>query len=120
MLYLDTSALLKIVRPEPETAELRAWLDDRPEQLLATSALAEVELPRALLRLGEEDCLTEAVELLADLLVVEIDLPVRTTAYELSGPLLRSLDAIHLATAYELRPDLSADRHLRPTDGRRG
>lgn len=108
MLYLDTSALVKIIRPEPESAELRAWVDDRPDLLLATSALAEVELTRALLRLGEEDRLTDAVALLADMLIVEIDWQVRAAAAELAEPVLRSLDAIHLASAYELRPDLSA------------
>jgi hypothetical protein len=108
MLYLDTSALMKVIRPEPESAELRNWLDDRPDQLLATSALAEVELPRALRRLGEVERLSQAFELLEDLLVIEIDAEVRRTAAGLPEPLLRSLDAIHVASAYQLRPDLTA------------
>jgi hypothetical protein len=108
MLYLDTSALVKVVRPEPESVDLRNWLDDRPDQLLATSALAEVELPRALRRLGEVERLSQAFELLEDLLVIEIDAEVRRAAAGLPEPLLRSLDAIHVASAYQLRPDLTA------------
>ena len=108
MLYLDTSALVKIIRPEPETADLRAWLDAQHEQLLATSALAEVELPRALRRIGESERLPEVAELLADLLIIEIDEQVRSTAAGLPEPLLRSLDAIHIASAYQLQPDLAA------------
>lgn len=108
MLYLDTSALVKIIRPEPESADLRNWLDDRTSQLMATSAVAEIELPRALRRLGEVERLPHAIELLEDLLVIEIDADVRRTAADFSEPLLRSLDAIHVASAYQLRPDLSA------------
>ncbi|MGH3683018.1 MAG: type II toxin-antitoxin system VapC family toxin [Natronosporangium sp.] len=108
MLYLDTSALMKIVRPEPETVALRDWLAAQPDQLLATSALAEVELPRALHRIGETERLSRAVELLEDLLIIEIDTYVRRAAADLPEPLLRSLDAIHVASAHQLRPDLSA------------
>lgn len=108
MLYLDTSALVKIVRPEPESAALRDWLATQPDQLLATSALAEVELPRALHRIGEIERLTRAAELLEDLLIIEIDTYVRRAAADLPEPLLRSLDAIHVASAHQLRPDLSA------------
>lgn len=108
MLYLDTSALVKMVRPEPETAALRDWLDAQPDQLLATSALAEVELPRALHRIGETERLARAAELVEDLLLIEIDAHVRRAAADLPEPLLRSLDAIHVASAHQLLPDLSA------------
>jgi predicted nucleic acid-binding protein len=108
MFYLDTSALVKIVRPEPESAELRTWLEDDPERLLVTSALAEVELVRALRRVGETERLASAAELLESLLVIEVDAEVRRMAAQLSDPLLRSLDAIHIASAYQLQPDLTA------------
>jgi hypothetical protein len=108
MFYLDSSALVKIVRPEPESAELHAWLEGEPDRLLVTSALAEVELARALRRVGEMERVASAAELLESLLVIEVDADVRRLAADLSDPLLRSLDAIHIASAYQLRPDLSA------------
>lgn len=108
MLYLDTSALVKILRPEPESRQLRAWLEDRSDLLLATSALAEIELPRALRRIGEIERLQRVAPLLEDLLVIEIDPEVRRAAAELADPHLRSMDAVHVASAYQLRPDLSA------------
>jgi len=50
MLYLDTSALVKLIRPEPESAALTAWLNARAGEAAVTSALTEVELPRAIRR----------------------------------------------------------------------
>lgn len=108
MLYLDTSVLVKILRPEPESRQLRAWLEDRSDLLLATSALAEIELPRALRRIGEVERLQRATQLLEDLLVIEIDPEVRRTAAGLTDPPLHLWDAVHVASAYQLRPDLSA------------
>lgn len=108
VIYLDTSALVKVVRPEPETSHLRGWLDRQAGALLVTSALSEVELPRALRRIDEEDRLLRATELFEDLLIIEIDPELRRAAAALADPLLRSLDAIHIASAYELRPDLTA------------
>ena len=47
MLYLDTSALVKLVRPEPESSALVAWLNARAGEAAVTSTLTEVELARA-------------------------------------------------------------------------
>ncbi|WP_219415579.1 type II toxin-antitoxin system VapC family toxin [Pseudonocardia nigra] len=51
MIYLDTAALVKLLRPEPESEALADWLDGRMDTLLVTSTLTEVELPRALRRI---------------------------------------------------------------------
>jgi uncharacterized protein len=51
MIYLDTAALVKLLRREPECDALVDWLDDRADTLLVTSTLSEVGLPRALRRI---------------------------------------------------------------------
>lgn len=97
MLYLDTSALVKLVRREPESAALAEWLAGRESELVS-SVLVEVELPRAIRRTGPTR-LAAVPPLLDRLALAEIDDVVRATAasYDVAG--LRSLDAIHLATA---------------------
>jgi len=69
------------------------------EMRWVVSALAEMELPRALRRSGDLDLLASAPAVLARLDLFEIDNVVRTTAAAYRDPGLRSLDAIHLATA---------------------
>jgi predicted nucleic acid-binding protein len=98
MIYLDTAALVKLVRREVESDALVDWIANQPEELLVSSVLAEVELPRALRR--TEPALLAAVPgVLGRIAVYEIDELVRTTAAAYDDPAIRSLDAIHLATA---------------------
>lgn len=99
MIYLDTSALVKLVRVEQGSHDLADWLDQRTEMPWITSALAEVELPRAIIRTGQLERLASVPGVLARLDIFEIDDVVRTTAAAYQDPQLRSLDAIHLATA---------------------
>jgi predicted nucleic acid-binding protein len=98
MIYLDTAALVKLLHPEPESAALADWLDDRMDTLLLTSTLTEVELPRALRRI-DPTLLPQAPQLLERLARHEIDGTVRAAAAAYDQAELRSLDAIHLATA---------------------
>jgi len=101
MIYLDTSAIVKLIRPEAESDDLVEWLNRRQAESAVTSKLTEVELPRALRR--EEPARLAAVPaVLARLARFEIDDAVRTTAGAYPHPVLRSLDAIHLATAGHL------------------
>jgi uncharacterized protein len=102
MLYLDTSALVKLVRPEAESAALAMWLNARAGEAAVTSTLTEVELPRAIRR-SSPGRLTDVAAVLARLARFEIDAAVRATAAAYTDPGLRSLDAIHLATADHLR-----------------
>lgn len=106
MLYLDTSALVKLCRIEGETATLHQWLAENPGDWI-TSALSEVELPRAIAR-ADAQALAHVPAVLARCDRLEIDARVRADAAVLSPPTLRTLDAIHLATALELGPDLQA------------
>ena len=100
MIYLDTSAIVKLVRAEAESGELVAWLNARDEDTV-TSALAEVETVRALRREAPE-LLAGVATVLAQIARFEIDAAVRATAAAYPDPRLRSLDAIHLATADQL------------------
>ncbi|HEX7308849.1 type II toxin-antitoxin system VapC family toxin [Lentzea sp.] len=98
MIYLDTAAVVKLVREERETAALVEWLNNATDQALVSSALIEVELPRALRR-SSPGVLGAVAGVLARLHRVEINAAVRATAAAYADPMLRSLDAVHLATA---------------------
>jgi predicted nucleic acid-binding protein len=98
VIYLDTAALVKLVRREPESAALVTWLNGQSTEPLVASALVEVELPRALRR-SQPGVLGAVAGVLARLHRVEINAAVRATAGAYPEPTLRSLDAIHLATA---------------------
>ena len=98
MIYLDTAALVKLVRVEAESAALVAWLNASSGEPLVASALVEVEVPRALRR-SQPGVLGGVAGVLARLNRVEINAAVRANAGAYVEPTLRSLDAIHLATA---------------------
>ena len=106
--YLDASALVKLATPEQETAALRMYLADFTARV--TSRVALVEVPRALTRRAAETravvgafaAAFEAFE------IVELDQFVVATAAGLSPVGLRSLDAIHLASAMTVRGELAA------------
>jgi len=98
MIYMDTAALVKLVRREPESDALADWLDAREAMLWVSSALIEVELPRALRR-SEPALLADVPATVARVARYEIDDVVRAAAAAYPDPDLRSLDAIHLATA---------------------
>jgi uncharacterized protein len=98
VLYLDTSALVKLIRREPESDDLAEWLDSQAPSPWVSSTLVEVELPRALR--GTDAALTAHVPtIVARVARYEIDELVRAAAAAYPDPELRSLDAIHLGTA---------------------
>jgi predicted nucleic acid-binding protein len=98
VIYLETSALVKLIRIEDESDDLGDWLDEHTEIRWITSALTEVELPRAIRAVAQEG-LPSVPAVLARLDRFEIDPIIRSTAAAYPNPALRSLDAIHLATA---------------------
>jgi predicted nucleic acid-binding protein len=99
-LYADTSALAKLIVDEPETAALIAHLrSQRPR--LVTSQLAVTELLRVGRRTGRPEAAVWEVLDVVD--TVALDLTVVTAAGRLEPAVLRSLDALHLATAEVVR-----------------
>lgn len=99
VVYLDTSALVKLVEHETESDVLREHLDKRP--LRASSSLARVELLRAARRRGGPT-VARAARLLEELNLIAIDDSILDAAVKVDPVSLRSLDAIHLAAAQAL------------------
>ena len=99
VLYLDTSALVKLVLIETHSDALAGWLNERAEMRWITSTLADVELARAIVRSERPEGLAAVPAVLARLDRFEVDDVIRTTAAAFQDPGLRTLDAIHLATA---------------------
>ncbi len=98
MLYLESSAIVKLVHVEAETAALRTWLTARAQTPLVSSLLARVETARALRR-TDPPALANLPLVLGAIHLIAVDESVCAAAAAYEDPLLRSLDAIHLATA---------------------
>jgi predicted nucleic acid-binding protein len=98
VIYLDTCAVAKLARHERETEALFDWLDARGHESLVSSVLLEIELERALRRV-EPAALPRIPRILGGISRVELNAAIRAVAGAYQDPLLRSLDAIHLATA---------------------
>jgi uncharacterized protein len=115
LFYLDTSALAKLVIEEPESASLEHWLLLNNERL-TTSVVGKVELLRVCRRTRPDSTVT-ARALLADLPLVPLTPQVTELAGEVRPAALRSLDALHLASAIALDEALTGfivyDKRLR-------
>jgi predicted nucleic acid-binding protein len=103
--YVDSSAIVKLVVREPESAALARFL--RARRPLFSSALARVEVERACLAAGDV-ARARARDVVSRFELVRVNERVLTTAASLLPPEIRSLDAIHLATATILGPSLKA------------
>src|SRR5947208_11592298 len=105
LVYLDSSAIVKLARREPETRALLRYLRDRPERV--TSAVSAVEVATAARQSSaSRRAVDRADRLLARIGLAELDASVRARAGTLEPVSLRSLDAIHIATALELGADV--------------
>ena len=114
-LYLDTSALVKLVVLEPESSALRGYLDQLRSDSQFTSSLARTELIRAVARHGSIEAVAHARRVLAKLQLVPLNNKLLDAAGRFVPPELRTLDAIHLAaarTAPELRAMVTYDSRL--------
>jgi predicted nucleic acid-binding protein len=101
--YLDTSAFVKLVVAEPESAALARYL--RQWQWRASSALLRAEALRAVGRRGQAH-VAAARRLFGGLHLVALDEALLERAGELQPPTLRPLEAVHVATALSLGADL--------------
>lgn len=105
VIYLDAAALVKLVREEPDSADLRVWLRERSDLPRVTSVIAEVEVPRAVRR-AAPSLVSRVSRVLTAVHRLECDRATRAAAGAFEEPTLRSLDAIHLATALESSAEL--------------
>jgi predicted nucleic acid-binding protein len=102
--YLDASAFLKLVVREPESAALRRFLRRWPRR--ASAALLRVET-LVLARKHGQPVEAQARLLLRTVALLSLDSTLLESAADLASPRpLRSLDAIHVAAARSLGPDL--------------
>ncbi len=108
LFYLDSSALVKLVRDEPESGDLRQFLVGAD---LVSADLALTEVPRAIRRAAAHDptfpieqLIARTEALLSALALLPLDRPLLAAAGALAEPALRALDAIHLAAAIDLSP----------------
>lgn len=109
MIYLDTSALVKLIVQEGESADLRRWLADADDRDHVTSAVGRVELMRTALRSGDPEIVAAARRMLdEDLDILAVTDDVIETAETIGPESLRSLDAIHLGSAAQLTDALTA------------
>ena len=102
--YLDTSALTKLVAEEAESTALRRYL--RRGRLRTSAILVQTEALRAAARLSPEH-LAVARQVLRGLALIQADRQLYAVAGMLAPPELRSLDAIHVAAALAVGPDLT-------------
>jgi predicted nucleic acid-binding protein len=115
LVYLDSSALVKLVVTEPESSALMEFLRSQSERV--SSAVALVEVPRALRRAGfGASERRRSREVMARIALVDVDRRILAAAAAVDPPALRTLDAIHLATALAVREDVATivtyDRRL--------
>ena len=115
MIYLDSSALIKLVFEEPESRVLARWISDHEEFPRVSSVLASVEVARSCRAIAPgaqwlADRVLGGIDLLA------IDAAVIADAATLEPVGLRSLDSLHLAGARSILTSLTAfvsyDRQL--------
>lgn len=128
MIYLDSCALVKLIRTEDGSSALQEWLDERCDELTVTSALSRAEVLRTIrcnnhretgdlinpAALAAEPA--EAAEVLAAVAQVAVDSDILDRAGALTAPMIRTLDAIHLVSAAEWDPSdvelVTYDRRL--------
>jgi len=113
MIYIGTSAVLRLVHPEAESGVLRTWLASHPDDLVS-SALVRTEARRALLR-NDPAALPQLPAILSVIAQIPVSEAILDAAAMFPDPLLRSLDAIHLASAQSIAAVtavLAYDKHL--------
>jgi len=101
--YIDSSAIVNLVVAEPESKALRRYLSRR--QPLVSSALARTEVARALLPSGPE-AVARGEDALRRIQLLRVNDRVLSEAGRMEPAELRSLDAIHLASASQLGPSV--------------
>lgn len=107
MIYLDTSAAAKLIQIEAETTALAVFLAERLGTPLVSSALLYPELVRAVGRRRPE-LVPRAITLVQRMMTIPLMGQIVEHAATIGGPQLRTLDALHLATASSVAAELDA------------
>jgi predicted nucleic acid-binding protein len=107
MIYLDSSALVKLALTEPESAALGAFLAARPGQSLVSSALHRAEVLRAIWR-AEPGALPRAQRIIRRVSLVSLTHDLLDNAATVPPGSLPASAAIHLASALLVQRDLTA------------
>ena len=108
LFYADASAIVKLVRDEPESRALRTFISTAD---LVSCELVLTEVPRAIRRAAAKDprlpldiLIERAAEILDALALLPLDRALLAGAGALTEPALRALDAIHVMAAIDLSP----------------
>ena len=107
MIYLDSSALVKLALTEPESAALAQWLAERADQPLVSSVLHRAEVPRAVW-CAEPGALPRSYRVIKRIAKVALTADVLDNSATLPPRALGPAQAIHLASALALKRDLIA------------
>jgi len=103
--YADTSAVIKLLAEETHSKAFAAFYDSHADAEWVSSALLRIEVTRAVAR-AVPALLPDARDLLSAFSYIAIDDEIVEAAMDEPDRALRSLDAIHLATARIVGPDL--------------
>ena len=107
MIYLDSSALIKLALAEPETSALSGYIAERGDQALVSSPLHRAEVLRAIWR-AEPGALPRAQRMIRRVSLVTLTHDLLDNAATLPPEGLPTASAIHLASALTLKRDLTA------------
>ena len=102
--YVDTSAFLKLVVEEADSTALRTWAESGDRDLFSCDLLRTEALRTA--RRHSTDALREARDRLDAVTIIEVSTAICERAADLDPAILRSLDALHLAAALSIGPEL--------------
>lgn len=113
--YVDSSAAVKLLVAETDSHAFASFYDEHADASWVSSSLLRVEVCRTVLRVLP-DALHDAWDLLSAFDYIDIDDDIADGACQEPDPMLRSLDAIHLATARVVSAELTGvvtyDDHL--------
>ena len=107
MIYLDSSAVVKLALSEPESAALASYLAERADQALVSSSLHRAEVLRAIWR-AEPGALPRAQRLIRRISLVRLSHDLLDNAATAPPAALPTTAAVHLASALAIKHDLTA------------
>ncbi|HTT54237.1 MAG TPA: type II toxin-antitoxin system VapC family toxin [Streptosporangiaceae bacterium] len=107
MIYLDSSALVKLILAEPESQALQRWLAEQADLALVSSTLHRTEVPRAVWR-ADPTALPRSLRQLRGVDKVPVTTAIADSASVVPPQVLHSSAAIHVASALSVRRELSA------------